>query len=98
MLALTNTAAEVINALTQQEDGRQGGLRLAMEESPEGEAQLSLAVSPAPEEGDAALGSESGAQVFLDAAAADFLDDKVLDVTQDEQGQVSFALYPQQEG
>lgn len=69
---------------------------MAMAESPDGEAQLTLAVTPAPEEGDAALGS-SGAQVFLDAAAADFLDDKVLDVAQDEQGQVSFSLYPQQE-
>lgn len=39
--------------------------------------------------------SETGARVFLDAAAAAVLDDKVLDAAPDENGAVRFELLPQ---
>jgi Fe-S cluster assembly iron-binding protein IscA len=97
MLAMTDNAAQAINALTEHEGHSEGGLRMAVADASEGELQLALAVSDAPETGDKVLGSETGAKVFLDEGAAEFLDDKVLDVRQDEEGQLSFAVYPQQQ-
>jgi Fe-S cluster assembly iron-binding protein IscA len=38
---------------------------------------------------------ESGARVFLDPEAAAILDDKTLDVTSDNSGQIQFAIAPQ---
>ncbi|MGH3451510.1 MAG: iron-sulfur cluster biosynthesis family protein [Haloechinothrix sp.] len=100
MLAMTEAAVEAINALTQNEEQPdEGGLRLAVSDAgQDGSTQLSLAVSDAPEEGDQVVGTESGAKVFMESKAADFLDDKVLDVRQDEAGQVSFAVFPQEAG
>jgi iron-sulfur cluster assembly protein len=96
MLAMTPAAAEAITALTAQEES--AGLRLAVQEEAQGEeAQLSLAVAPVPEDGDQVLGTEDGAKVFLETKAAAFLDDKVLDVQQDEQGQLNFAVMQQPE-
>lgn len=97
MLALTETAAEAISALTQNENAQDGaGLRLALTGESE-DMQLTLAVSGEPESGDQVMGTEEGAKVFMESRAADFLDDKVLDVQQDEQGQLNFAVYAQQE-
>ncbi len=55
----------------------------------------SLSIASAPEEGDQILGTNTGARVFLEPQAALFLDDKVLDVQQDEEGQLSFAVMDQ---
>lgn len=97
MLAMTDTAAEAITALTQQQTAEEsGGLRVAVTDVAEGEMQLSLQLSEAPEAGDQVVGTETGAQVFMETRAAEFLDDKVLDVQQDDQGQLNFAVYPQQ--
>jgi iron-sulfur cluster assembly protein len=95
MLAMTPAAAEAITALTAQQES--AGLRLAVQEAQGEEAQLSLAVAPVPEDGDQVLGTEDGAKVFLETKAAEFLDDKVLDVQQDEQGQLNFAVMQQPE-
>ncbi|MDV6013752.1 iron-sulfur cluster biosynthesis protein [Haloechinothrix sp. LS1_15] len=110
MLAMTDVAAEAIHALTeggdQESDGQvdqqgeqgqqQAGLRMAVSQDTEGGAQLSLAVADGPEEGDQVVSSETGARVFLEQQAAQLLDDKVLDVQQDEQGQLNFTISQQQ--
>lgn len=93
MLAMTDAAAEAISALTAQQES--AGLRFAVQEQQEEGAQLALSVAPAPEQGDQVLGTEGGAQVFLEPQAATFLDDKVLDVQQDDQGELNFAVMQQ---
>ncbi|WP_116047970.1 HesB/IscA family protein [Amycolatopsis palatopharyngis] len=96
MLAMTDAAAEAISALTAQQES--AGLRFAVQAEQEAGAQLALSVAPAPEEGDQVLGTENGAKVFLEPQAADFLDDKVLDVQQDDEGQLNFAVMQQGDG
>ncbi|MFF0145562.1 Fe-S cluster assembly iron-binding protein IscA [Amycolatopsis sulphurea] len=98
MLTVTEAAAEAISALTAQQGAESGdsGLRFALQ-SMEGEgAQLALSVAPSPEDGDRVVGTDGGAKVFLEPQAAALLDDKVLDVQQDETGDVAFAVLPQQ--
>jgi len=96
MLTVTEAAAEAITALTGQ-DGTQGGsgLRFAMHSQEGDSPQLAVSVAPQPENGDQVLGSEGGPKVFLEPDAAALLDDKVLDVQQDETGEVAFAVLPQ---
>ncbi|MCP2252142.1 Fe-S cluster assembly iron-binding protein IscA [Prauserella aidingensis] len=98
MLAMTDAAVEAISALTAQDGQDAAGLRFAVREETEEGAQLALSVAPGPEEGDQVLGTESGARVFLEEKASSFLDDKVLDVQQDDQGQLNFAVMQQPEG
>lgn len=98
MLAVTDAAAQAIEALTSQ-DGQQnaqGGLRFSLQTADEAGAQLALAVAPRPEQGDSVVTADNGANVFLEQRAAQFLDDKVLDVQQNSQGEIAFALGPQQ--
>ncbi|WP_197320231.1 iron-sulfur cluster assembly accessory protein [Saccharomonospora sp. NB11] len=95
MLAMTDAAAEAISALTAQDGQDSAGLRFAVQEETEAGAQLALSITPEPEAGDQVLGTESGARVFLEPQAATFLDDKVLDIQQDEEGQLNFAVMPQ---
>jgi iron-sulfur cluster assembly protein len=96
MLAMTDAAAEAISALTAQEGQQEaGGLRFAVQNEQDQGAQLALSVAPAPESGDQVLGTDGGAKVFLEPQAAQFLDDKVLDVQQDDEGQLSFAVMQQ---
>ncbi|GAA1954979.1 HesB/IscA family protein [Amycolatopsis minnesotensis] len=98
MLAMTDAAAEAISALTAQQGGDDAaGLRFAVQSQEEAGAQLALSMAPQPEDGDQVLGTEAGAKVFLEPQAAAFLDDKVLDVQQDDQGQLNFAVMPQPE-
>ncbi|WP_020500222.1 iron-sulfur cluster biosynthesis family protein [Sciscionella marina] len=98
MLAMTEAAVKAIGALTTQEGQQQGnGLRLAMQNEPEAESQLVLSVAATPEKDDQVLGSNEGAKVFLEPQAARFLDDKVLDVQQDDQGELNFAVMQQSE-
>jgi iron-sulfur cluster assembly protein len=96
MLAMTDAAATAISALTAQEGKQEtGGLRFAVQAQQDSGAQLALSVAEQPEAGDQVLGTEGGARVFLEPEAAQFLDDKVLDVQQDEAGQLNFAVMPQ---
>nr|WP_252365324.1 iron-sulfur cluster biosynthesis family protein [Saccharomonospora piscinae] len=94
---MTDAAAEAISALTAQDGQESAGLRFAVREENESGAQLALSIAPSPEEGDQVLGTDSGAKVFLEPQAATFLDDKVLDIQQDDQGQLNFAVMQQQE-
>ncbi|GAB3510970.1 HesB/IscA family protein [Amycolatopsis cihanbeyliensis] len=93
MLAMTDAAAEAISALTAQQEN--SGLRFSVQAQQDAGAQLALSVANEPEDGDQVLGTEGGAKVFLEPQAAEFLDDKVLDVQQDDQGQLNFAVMQQ---
>lgn len=95
MLAMTDAAAEAITVLTAQDGQESAGLRFAVRDQNETGAQLALSIAPRPEDGDQVLGTDTGARVFLEPQAAMFLDDKVLDVQQDEQGQLAFAVMQQ---
>ena len=92
MLAVTEAAADAISALTAQEGVQEGGLRFEMRSSEDSQAALALSVAPAPAEGDEVVTAQPGAQVFLEPEAAEFLSDKVLDVQEDTEGQLNFAL------
>ncbi|WP_020661748.1 iron-sulfur cluster biosynthesis protein [Amycolatopsis benzoatilytica] len=98
MLTVTEAAAEAITALTAEQgtDSEQSGLRFALQSMEGDGAQLALSVAPSPEDGDRIVGADGGAKVFLEPQAAALLDDKVLDVQQDETGDVAFAVLPQQ--
>lgn len=98
MLAVTDAAAQAIEALTSQ-DGQQqteGGLRFSLRTADDASAQLALAVISQPEQGDKVVTADNGANVFLEQGAAEFLDDKVLDVQRNTEGEIAFALAPQQ--
>lgn len=77
MLAITDTAAEAIKSLTTDAHLPEGGgLRIVASEPGQG-LELTLAGEPATD--DVVL-SGDGVTVFLEPAAAEVLDDKILDV------------------
>jgi Fe-S cluster assembly iron-binding protein IscA len=92
VLVLTPDAVEVVSTITSassQPDA--AGLRIAAAElSPEG-ANLAVELVECPREGDQIL-AQMGARVYLDGAAAAYLDDKVLTADWDEQGHPRFKL------
>jgi|SRR5436190_8222110 iron-sulfur cluster assembly protein len=93
MLAVTEAAADAIAALTAQEGVQEeGGLRFAIHAVDDSQAALALSVEPAPVEGDQVVTADEGAQVFLEPQAAEFLADMVLDVEEDGEGQLNFAV------
>jgi iron-sulfur cluster assembly protein len=93
MLAVTEAAAGAISALAAQEGVQEeGGLRFAMRALDDSQTALALSVAPAPADGDEVVTAQEGAQVFLEPEAAEFLSDKVLDVQQDAEGQLNFAV------
>jgi iron-sulfur cluster assembly protein len=93
MLAVTEAAAEAITALTAQGGiDDQGGLRFSMQTQTDSQAALALTVASAPVDGDHVVTADAGANVFLEEQAADYLSDKVLDVQQDDEGQLNFAV------
>lgn len=97
MLAVTEAAAGAISALTAQ-DGvpETGGLRFSLRIQDDAQAALALAVAPAPVAGDQVVTAPEGAQVFIESQAAEYLSDKVLDVQEDAEGQLNFAVMEQQ--
>lgn len=92
MLEVTPMAAEVINELTSQSEGADDdiGLRFALA-TEQDQAALELSLSEAVD-GDEVVAAPAGARVMMEPAAAQYLDDKVLDVRQDEQGNPAFAI------
>jgi hypothetical protein len=90
LLALTDSAFEVIRALT---DGAgttpTAGLRLANDPA----VELTASLVPAPLAGDRVL-AKSCARVFVDSDLADMLDDKALDAAVVRDGSVEFARWP----
>lgn len=79
MLTLTTNAAEAIKELVGTAEAPEGaGLRIASEPVGESEATLELELTEGPASGDEVLEHE-GANVYLEAQAAAYLNDKVLD-------------------
>ena len=87
MLALTENVTEIVKQLTA-EVPEMSGVRIATE--PDGQ---SLSVSPADQAAPTdQVVEQDGATVYVDGAAAQLLDDMVLDGGVDEQGNIQFAL------
>ena len=96
MLTVTQTAAEALDAIAASASAPDGaGLRIAQTDGDDGSTTLSLSLAAEPEPSDEVV-EASNVPVFIDAAAADFLDDKVLDAAV-EDGQVGFTLGQQDE-
>lgn len=90
MLTLTDNASTIVKDITHQAGAPQSaGLRITGEDSPE--PSFAVTAAPQPEPGDQVV-EQAGATVYLDATAAQQLDDKVLDAGVDDSGNVSFAL------
>ena len=98
MLAITETAAEAIKTLsTDAELPDDGGLRISATDPAQG---LELALAQEADAQDTVLRGE-GITVFLEPAAAELLDDKVLDVqpvaTEQGEQELRFAIVEQPE-
>jgi iron-sulfur cluster assembly protein len=97
MLEVTPMAAEVINELTSQSEGTDDsvGLRFALATDDDSQAALELSLSEAAA-GDEVVTADAGAKVIMEPAAAQFLEDKVLDVREDAEGNPAFAIARQE--
>jgi iron-sulfur cluster assembly protein len=93
MLVLTETAAEVVKAITSTPEAPDGaGLRIASSATEPGQAgDLQLSTAPGPGENDQVI-EAAGAHVYLEPQAAAYLDDKVLDAQVDSAGKARFSL------
>ena len=93
MLTLTDSAVSAIRTLTSQPDlPGETGLRIMAQG--EGAPAFQLALAEGPVAGDQVV-EEGGARVFLEAAAAEVLDDKSLDAQVNEQGDLAFRIADQ---
>jgi len=97
MLEVTPMAAEVINELTSQSEGTDDGvgLRFALAAEQNSQTALELSLSEAVD-GDEVVAAPAGAKVIMEPAAAQYLEDKVLDVRQDADGNPAFAIARQE--
>ena len=95
MLTLTQGAAEAVKSIVSSSPGlpETAGLRISEQEPAGGGAGFQLSLADGPLEQDEVV-EEAGARVFLEAEAAQSLDDKILDAAVDESG-VKFAISPQ---
>lgn len=95
MLTLTEGAAEAVKSIVSSSPGlpETAGLRISEQETAAGEANFQLSLAAAPLEEDEVI-EERGARVFLEAEAAQSLDDKVLDAAVDASG-VKFGIKAQ---
>ena len=91
MLALTDNAAEAVEQIvtSSEVDSEARGMRVVAERAAT-ETYFHLSVVPLPAEDDEVI-EEAGARIFLDPEAASLLDDKVLDVSV-EQNQLAFTI------
>lgn len=93
MLTLTENATATVKTIAEQSET--SGLRITAE----GQTEESFAISTAEQaEADDQVIEQDGAQIYLDAKAADQLADKVLDAAVDESGNVQFGLDQQEQG
>jgi len=95
MLTLTPNASDAIRQLTEQlpTEDQTAGMRIAPSEAPDGEGALELSLVEAPEQADETV-RDAGATVYLEPAAAQLLDDKVLDAEVGDEG-VAFQVLDQ---
>src|SRR5215831_2369766 len=96
LLTLTDNAMQAARDIlaSSNELPESGGLRVAAEDMGT-QTSLGLSIVPLPAEDDEVI-EEEGARVFLEPQAASLLDDKVLDVTVEE-NQVAFTIADQSE-
>lgn len=95
MLTISPDAAQAIKQIVDSSGvGEDGGLRLSVQPLDEQTANLELSVTDSPGAQDARI-EEAGANVYVDPAAAQFLDDKVLGASQGEQG-LAFSIVEKQ--
>lgn len=91
MLTLTENACSIVKRYTDHpETPDDAGLRITSTAA----AQLAVTTADTPVAGDQ-LVEQDGARVYLDAGAAQQLDDKVLDAGVDETGNIQFGLLAQ---
>jgi iron-sulfur cluster assembly protein len=93
MLVLTDKASSVIRALNDRPElPDEAGLRIAGPADSQSELAISQAINPDTED---QVIEQEGARVFLDPAAAELLDDMVLDADVDPAGKIAFSLAAQ---
>lgn len=93
VLTLTSQASSQIRGLIDRPDlPDTTGLRIATDPA---SSALTLSLAAVPGEDDQIL-DDAGARVYLDAQAAQLLDDQVLDVATSADGRVGFSLESQQ--
>ena len=89
MVVITENAVMVIRDLAAQEGSLQtAGVRIAAD--PSGDS-LTIETVDQPAQGDRVVENQ-GARLFLDSDAAELLEDKALDASVDEEGDVQFAV------
>jgi Fe-S cluster assembly iron-binding protein IscA len=93
MLTLTDSAVSAIRTLTSQPE-LPGDTGLRIMSQGDGESSFQLALAEGPVAGDQVV-EEGGARVFVEAAAAQVLDDKSLDAQVNEQGDLAFRIAEQ---
>ncbi|MBM7079394.1 MULTISPECIES: adhesin [Micromonospora] len=93
MLTMTDNAVLVIRDLAAQQDVAQdGGLRIAADTEA---GALTIELVPVPAQGDQVVDTE-GARIFLDADAAELLNDSSVDASVDDEGVVQFGFTEQE--
>ncbi|GAB3866790.1 hypothetical protein GCM10028801_39470 [Nocardioides maradonensis] len=85
-LTLTDNATTIVKSITAQPGAE--ALRISTAEGTDG---LAVATATSPQTQDQVV-EQDGAKVFLDAGAAEQLDDKVLDAAVDDAGNLQFSL------
>jgi Fe-S cluster assembly iron-binding protein IscA len=89
MLTMTDNAVLVIRDLANQQDvAEEGGLRIAADTDA---GSLSIELVEQPAQGDQVIDAQ-GARIFLDADAAELLNDTSVDATVDDEGVVQFGF------
>ncbi|MEH0933698.1 adhesin [Micromonospora psammae] len=89
MLKMTDNAVLVIRDLANQQDvAEDGGLRIAADAEA---GSLTIELVPEPVQGDQVVDNQ-GARIFLDADAAELLNDTSVDATVDDEGVVQFGF------
>jgi len=92
MLVLTEAAAEAVKSVTSAPEAGDGaGVRITSAPEPENPGALRLAAAASPGADDQVI-EAAGARVFVEAEAAPYLEDKVLDAQLDDQGTAHFLL------
>ena len=79
MLEITETAKDAIRSIIGEDAPGGTGFRISVAEAGEDEAEIALDVAEGPAEGDVVIDAGDGVLVFLDAEAADMLEDSVFD-------------------
>ena len=96
MLTITHDAGVAITSLTDQQGVTDtGGLQIHTRAEPDemGRQLMDLAVAELADSTDQVVTENAtGARVFLDEPAAEFLDDKVLDANQTVEGDMQFTV------